>query len=193
MTKIITGLLIAVGASLALAGVASADPVTDLAQANGISNPNLILTGQVLHVEGQPDYVVRAGDTLTLITRQLGTSPVPAVNVSAVAPEGGTALAGPDVGVPLADTPPPLPPAPKTHLVNWNSVAACESGGNWAINTGNGYEGGVQFLNSTWRSVKAPDDPPHAYQASPEAQMAAADRLLSRSGIGQWPVCGRRA
>lgn len=192
MTKIITGLLIAVGASLALAGVASADPVTDLAQANGISNPNLILTGQVLHVEGQPDYVVRAGDTLTLITRQLGTSPVPAVNVSAVAPEGGVPLAGPDVVVPLADTPSPLPPA-KAHLVNWNSVAACESGGNWAINTGNGYEGGVQFLNSTWRSVKAPDDPPHAYQASPEAQMAAADRLLSRSGIGQWPVCGRRA
>jgi hypothetical protein len=74
---------------------------------------------------------------------------------------------------------------------NWDRIAACESGGNWAINTGH-YEGGLQFLNSTWLSVKAPEDPPHAYQASREAQVAAAQRLLARSGIGQWPVCGRR-
>lgn len=75
--------------------------------------------------------------------------------------------------------------------VNWDAVAACESGGNWSISTGR-YEGGVQFLNGTWMSVKAPDDPPHAYQASRERQIAAAERLLARSGIGQWPVCGRR-
>lgn len=74
---------------------------------------------------------------------------------------------------------------------NWDRVAACESGGNWAINTG-GYEGGLQFLNSTWLSVKSVDDPPHAYQASRPAQIAAASRLLSRSGINQWPVCGHR-
>lgn len=75
--------------------------------------------------------------------------------------------------------------------VNWDAIAACESGGNWAISTGT-YEGGLQFLNATWLSVKAPDDPPHAYQASRERQIAAAERLLARSGIGQWPVCGRR-
>lgn len=74
---------------------------------------------------------------------------------------------------------------------NWDAIAACESGGNWGINTGN-FEGGLQFLNSTWLSVKAPDDPPHAYQATRERQIAAAERLFSRSGIGQWPVCGHR-
>lgn len=74
---------------------------------------------------------------------------------------------------------------------NWDAIAQCESSGNWHINTGS-YEGGLQFLNSTWLSVKAPGDPPHAYQASREQQIAAAERLLARSGIGQWPVCGRR-
>lgn len=84
------------------------------------------------------------------------------------------------------------PAPPHAYSVNWDRVAACESGGNWAIHTANGFEGGVQFLNSTWLSVKAPDDPPHAYQASREQQMDAAERLVHRSGIGQWPVCGRR-
>jgi hypothetical protein len=74
-----------------------------------------------------------------------------------------------------------------TH--DWDAVAACESGGNWSISTGI-YEGGLQFLPSTWLSVKAPGDPPHAYQASRGAQIAAAERLVDRSGIGQWPVCG---
>lgn len=85
-----------------------------------------------------------------------------------------------------------LIPAKAQADPNWDAIAACESGGNWSIHTGNGYEGGVQFLNSTWLSVKAPDDPPHAYQASRDRQIAAADRLLARAGIGQWPVCGRR-
>jgi hypothetical protein len=75
--------------------------------------------------------------------------------------------------------------------LNWDAVAQCESGGNWSINTGN-YEGGLQFLNSTWLSVKAPGDPQHAYQASRAAQIAAAERLLARAGVGQWPVCGKR-
>lgn len=82
--------------------------------------------------------------------------------------------------------------APTAHASpDWDRMAQCESGGNWSINSGR-YEGGLQFLNSTWLAVKAPEDPPHAYQASREAQIAAAERLLKRSGIGQWPVCGSR-
>jgi len=74
---------------------------------------------------------------------------------------------------------------------DWSGVARCESGGNWHIHTANGFEGGVQFLPSTWRAVKAPYDPPHAYQASAGEQIRAAERLLARAGRGQWPVCGR--
>lgn len=70
----------------------------------------------------------------------------------------------------------------------WSGVAQCESGGNWAINTGNGYYGGVQFLLSTWRSVGGSGYP---HQASPGEQAYRAEILRQRSGLGQWPVCGR--
>ena len=70
----------------------------------------------------------------------------------------------------------------------WSGVAQCESGGNWAINTGNGYYGGVQFLLSTWRSVGGSGYP---HQNSPGEQAYRAEILKNRSGLGQWPVCGR--
>ncbi len=70
----------------------------------------------------------------------------------------------------------------------WSGVANCESGGNWYINTGNGYYGGVQFLLSTWRSVGGQGYP---HQNSPGEQAYRAEILKNRSGLGQWPVCGR--
>ena len=70
----------------------------------------------------------------------------------------------------------------------WSGVAQCESGGNWAINTGNGYYGGLQFLLSTWRSVGGQGYP---HQNSPDEQAYRAEILKNRSGLGQWPVCGR--
>ena len=73
-------------------------------------------------------------------------------------------------------------------VYRWQGVANCESGGNWAINTGNGYYGGVQFLLSTWRSVGGSGYP---HQNSPAEQAYRAEILKNRSGLGQWPVCGR--
>ena len=70
----------------------------------------------------------------------------------------------------------------------WSGVAQCESGGNWAINTGNGYYGGVQFLLATWRSVGGQGYP---HQNSPGEQAYRAEILKNRSGLGQWPHCGR--
>lgn len=70
----------------------------------------------------------------------------------------------------------------------WSGVAQCESGGNWAINTGNGYYGGLQFLLSTWRSVGGQGYP---HQATPGEQAYRAEILRQRAGLGQWPVCGR--
>ena len=71
----------------------------------------------------------------------------------------------------------------------WDRVAACESGGNWAINTGNGYYGGLQFLPSTWRAVGGTGLP---HQHSKAEQIRRAEILKARAGLGQWPVCGRR-
>ena len=73
--------------------------------------------------------------------------------------------------------------------VNWDAVAACESGGNWAIATGNGYYGGLQFTPGTWQANGGSGMP---NQASREEQIRVAENVLRSQGIGAWPVCGRR-
>ena len=75
----------------------------------------------------------------------------------------------------------------------WDAVASCESGGNWDINTGNGYFGGLQFSSSTWRSFGGTRYAARADLASKAAQIATAQRVLARQGPGAWPTCGRRA
>ncbi len=75
----------------------------------------------------------------------------------------------------------------------WDAVAACESGGNWAINTGNGYQGGLQFSPSTWMSAGGTRFAPRADLASKAEQIATAQRVLASQGPGAWPTCGRRA
>ena len=68
--------------------------------------------------------------------------------------------------------------------VNWDAIAACESGGNWAINTGNGYFGGLQFSPSTWRANGGSGMPNHASRAE---QIRVAENVLRSQGIGAWP------
>lgn len=68
----------------------------------------------------------------------------------------------------------------------WDSIAACESGGNWAINTGNGFYGGVQFTLSSWQAVGGTGYPNEASKAE---QIARAKILQSRQGWGAWPAC----
>jgi hypothetical protein len=71
--------------------------------------------------------------------------------------------------------------------VNWDAVAACESGGNWAINTGNGYYGGLQFTLGTWQANGGSGMP---HNASREEQIRVAENVLQSQGIGAWPACG---
>jgi hypothetical protein len=89
--------------------------------------------------------------------------------------------------------PPPGPDAPpppiKAYSVNWDAIAQCESGGNWAISTGNGFAGGLQFTSSTWRSNGGAGSPSGA---SRDEQIRVAENVLHSQGIGAWPVCGRR-
>ncbi|MBM7367497.1 transglycosylase family protein [Gordonia hydrophobica] len=72
----------------------------------------------------------------------------------------------------------------------WNQVAQCESGGNWAINTGNGYQGGLQFSPSTWAAHGGTQYAPSADQATREQQIAIGERVLANQGKGAWPTCG---
>jgi resuscitation-promoting factor RpfE len=70
---------------------------------------------------------------------------------------------------------------------NWDAVAQCESGGNWGINTGNGYYGGLQFSQSTWEAYGGTGI---ASNASREEQIRVAENVLAGQGIGAWPTCG---
>ncbi|MDA4106288.1 transglycosylase [Mycobacterium holsaticum DSM 44478] len=72
----------------------------------------------------------------------------------------------------------------------WDQVARCESGGNWAINTGNGYHGGLQFSPGTWSGHGGKEFAPTAYLATKEEQIAVAERVLATQGKGAWPSCG---
>ncbi|RJO79888.1 resuscitation-promoting factor [Nocardia panacis] len=71
---------------------------------------------------------------------------------------------------------------------NWDGVAQCESGGNWGINTGNGYYGGLQFTQSTWSAHGGAGNPSHA---SKDEQIRVAENVLNSQGVGAWPVCGQ--
>ena len=71
--------------------------------------------------------------------------------------------------------------------VDWDAVAACESGGNWSANTGNGFYGGLQFKPSTWAANGGVGSPA---TASREQQIAVANRVLATQGPGAWPKCG---
>jgi len=83
-------------------------------------------------------------------------------------------------------------PAASTSGLNWDAVAACESGGNWADNTGNGYYGGLQFNNSTWLSNGGGAYAPRADLATKDQQIAIATKLYQSRGSAPWPVCGKR-
>jgi nucleoid-associated protein YgaU len=76
--------------------------------------------------------------------------------------------------------------------VNWDAVAQCESSGNWHINTGNGYYGGLQFSRSTWKAYGGGRYASTANNASRSEQITVAEKVLGSQGIGAWPVCGRK-
>src|SRR3954452_625398 len=107
--------------------------------------------------------------------------PSKAVRAIAVAGVAGAAVAAPLMAAGNASA---------ATASEWDAVAQCESGGNWSINTGNGYYGGLQFSASTWAAYGGSGS---AHNASREQQIAVAERVLAGQGWGAWPVCSRKA
>jgi hypothetical protein len=93
-------------------------------------------------------------------------------------------VAGVALGAPFA-----IAAAPASASPDWDAIAQCESGGNWATSTGNGYYGGLQFTPGTWRANGGTGNPANA---SREEQIRVAENVLQSQGIGAWPVCGKR-
>jgi len=97
---------------------------------------------------------------------------------------GATAFALPIVGMTTAHA---------ATEEQWDNVANCESGGNWHINSGNGYYGGLQFTQGTWANYGGRAYAARADLATRGEQITIANRVQSAQGWGAWPVCSRYA
>jgi LysM repeat protein len=123
---------------------------------------------------------------------QLPSRPLPSQQVAAQAPvisqQTTTNYSAPPQNyVPQARYSPPAATNYATGTTAWDKIAACESGGNWAINTGNGYYGGLQFTQQTWAGAGGLAYAPRADLATRDQQIAVASKL----SLSNWPVCGR--
>jgi len=142
-----------------------------------VADPDLIAAGQRLALPGShrpPPWPARAARAAAAAAR-----PTPAVP------------AGAAPAVRAGSAPASSPPA-AAGRVNWAAVAACESGGNWAADTGNGFYGGLQFTEQTWLAYGGGRYASSANLATPAQQIAVAGRVLAGQGIGAWPACGRQ-
>ncbi|MFE9121654.1 transglycosylase family protein [Streptomyces sp. NPDC007172] len=107
--------------------------------------------------------------------------PSKAVRVATLAGVTGAAVAAPLMAAGNASA---------ASVQTWDAVAQCESGGNWSINTGNGYYGGLQFSNSSWAAAGGTQYAPRADLATKGQQIAAAEKLLAIQGPGAWSCAG---
>lgn len=108
---------------------------------------------------------------------------------AARAEEAARAAEAAEQAAPAAEPERPAPApqaAPTGGGGRWDALAQCESGGNWSINTGNGYYGGLQFSLQTWQAFGGSGMP---HENSPGAQIAVAERVLASQGWGAWPSC----
>lgn len=146
-----------------------------------VSNPDLIYPGQELRIP----------DPSEVLNERALPAGVEAPTAQANAPSPGASAPAP-AAVPhpaRAYSAQTAPAATVAESSVWDRLAACESGGNWAINTGNGFYGGVQFTLSSWRGVGGSGYP---NLASKSEQIARAQALQARQGWGAWPACAAK-
>jgi LysM repeat protein len=148
-------------------GTAADWPALWWANRHQVADPSLITAGQRLRLPSR--HAVR---DLVRDARSATPAPAPA----SAAPASAAAATSPSA----------LP----TGSANWQAIAACESGGNWSANTGNGFYGGLQFTQGTWDAYGGGQYASSANEATPGQQIAVAQRVLAGQGIGAWPVCG---
>ena len=143
-----------------------------------VPDPDMITAGQRLALPSShqvPPWLARSA-----LAAAAAAQPAPAAPAGA-APADPAAPA-------LASSPAPA----ASGGVNWSAIAACESGGNWAASTGNGFYGGLQFTEQTWLANGGGRYASSANLATPAQQVAVAQNVLASQGIGAWPVCGAR-
>jgi len=148
-----------------------------------VSNPNVLLVGQRLQLPASGHV------TAAMASAAQAAIPAPAPAPDPPAPVSYS-QAAPSTSAPVSTTAPVSAAPSSSGGVNWNAIAACESGGNWSISTGNGFYGGLQFTEGTWLANGGGQYASSANLASPSQQIAVAQQVLATQGIGAWPVCG---
>ncbi|MCC9197973.1 transglycosylase family protein [Arthrobacter sp. zg-Y820] len=166
-----------------------------------VPDPNLLEGEKKVTVKGTPGEIVRVFDTVlvdgreasrTLVSETVAVPPTdekiavgtkkkpakPAKPAPAPAPASASAPASPGGAAPAGG--------------NWAALAQCESGGDWHINTGNGYSGGLQFSASSWLGAGGGQYAPIAAGATPAQQIAVAEKLRANGGWGHWPSCAAK-
>jgi len=146
------------------------------------------------HKVGNPDAIV-VGQRLRLSTWHPRKAWIERAAMAASTPPAPPAPAAPvqPSSVPVVSSAPSYSGASYSGGgVNWDAIAACESGGNWGISTGNGFSGGLQFSQGTWSAYGGGQYASSAAGASRSQQIDVAQRVLAGQGIGAWPVCGSR-
>jgi LysM repeat protein len=160
------------------------DTLTSIAAANQTTFTRLYDANTKI----QDPNVIYVGDTLRIpnAKEKLASRPLPEPVPVATAP--AVEQPAPSQAAPVYQAAPrAFVSAPVTAGgTAWDRIAACESGGNWAINTGNGYYGGLQFTQQTWASASGLAYAPRADLASRDQQIAVASKL----SLSNWPVCG---
>jgi uncharacterized protein YabE (DUF348 family) len=139
---------------------------------------------------GKADVVYEVTTTNGTETARTELSRTVTVEPVATTVRVGTKTPPPAATVPAASNTGAVPPTTGSSGVNWDGIAKCESGGNWSINTGNGYYGGLQFNSGTWLSNGGGQYAPRADLATKAQQIAVAEVLYSRRGLQPWG-CGR--
>jgi LysM repeat protein len=143
-----------------------------------VRNPDVISVGQHLQLPASGQVTA----AMARAAQAASSAPVP---VPASSPQPASAASSQAAAAPAQAA-----PAPSSGGVNWAAIAACESGGNWSANTGNGFYGGLQFTQQTWLAYGGGQYASTANGASASEQIAVAQRVLAGQGIGAWPVCG---
>lgn len=153
-----------------------------------VRNPNLLLVGQRMRLPASGHVTASMASAAQAAIPAPPPAPAPAPDPASAAPAApvSTVQSDPPAAAPVSAA----APASSSGGVNWTAIAACESGGNWSIDTGNGFYGGLQFTQQTWLDYGGGQYAPSANLASESQQIAVAERVLAGQGIGAWPVCG---
>ena len=154
-----------------------------------IAHPDVIIPGDKVRIPAKNEKLVERALPGAVVAAPAAQSTTQAYTAPAPQRQNYTPAQTPaPAPAPQANTRANAQPASSNAGV-WDQLAQCESGGNWSINTGNGYYGGVQFSQQSWNAVGGTGLPSNASKAE---QIARAEKLKAIQGWGAWPACSAK-